>query len=390
MITTERMAKEERFVGLYLHIPFCAAKCRYCDFHSAAAPRGVRERYVAALAGELSHRAPLARGLTVDTVYIGGGTPTVLSPDEIARLLDTVREYYTLDPTAEVTVECNPHSFTAGMFEGLRSAGVNRLSIGLQSALDCELSALGRPHDAAAFAQTFCAARHAGFQNINVDIMLGIPHQTEKTLAHTLKTVIELAPEHISAYGLRIEEGTPFFEERHTLPIADEDAVADMQLLVARTLKEAGFEHYEVSNYARAGYRSRHNMRYWLGSPYLGFGAAAHSYFGGVRYEVPRDTAGYIEAAERGDFSALIKDPHRITPHEEREEYVMLRMRLFEGIDEADFKARFGIDFEQAYGDQQRLRRAGLLVREGGRIAFTERGMYVSNAILSEWLDFGE
>ena len=382
------MLQKKNTLGLYLHVPFCVAKCRYCDFYSAAAPKEVMARYVAALAKDMEGRAPMARGLTVDTVYIGGGTPTLLPPADIARLLDTVGQHYTLDPAPEVTVECNPRSFEAQIFEALLRAGVNRLSIGLQSANDRELMALGRPHDMAAFATTYRAAREAGFQNINVDLMFGIPHQTKESLQYTLNTVLAYAPEHISAYGLRVEEGTPFWQERNSLPIADEDTVADMQLLVAEVLGGAGFEHYEVSNYARAGYRSRHNMRYWLGTPYLGFGPAAHSYFGGVRHETPRDTAGYIRAVEAGDFSALQTNAHRITPHEAMEEYVMLRMRLFEGIDEKDFSARFGISFEGAFGDQERLIRGGFLTKKQGRIAFTEQGMYVSNAILAEWLDF--
>ncbi len=384
------MQEKRDTVGLYLHVPFCVAKCRYCDFHSATAPPAVQKRYVAALAAELSHRAPEAQGYVVDTVYIGGGTPTVLPAPLLAALLDTVRTHYRLDPAAEVTVECNPVTDTAGLFEGLLAAGVNRLSIGLQSACDRELKALGRPHDLAAFSRTLQAARRAGFQNINVDVMFGIPHQTPSSLQDTLKTVLAHAPEHISAYGLRVEEGTPFFLERHTLPIADDDTVADMQQAVSTVLQGAGYEHYEVSNYAKAGHRSRHNLRYWLGAPYLGFGAAAHSFFGGERYAAPRDTAGYIAAVEAENWQALRTEAHLLTAHELREEYVMLRMRLFEGIDEADFFARFGISFEKAYGSLECLVAGGLLIRKNGRIAFTERGMYVSNAILSDWLDFHE
>lgn len=345
---------------------------------------------MAALVKDLAARADSATGYTVDTVYIGGGTPSLLAPEDIALLLDTVRRHYDLAPDAEITMECNPHSAGKGDLAALRAAGLNRLSIGLQSAIDAELSALGRPHDFKAFESTFRSARAAGFSNINVDVMFGIPHQTMDSLTHTLKTVLDFAPEHISAYGLRVEEGTPFWHERHTLPLADEDTVADMQLLVSRTLRRAGYRHYEISNYARAGYHSRHNMRYWLGTPYLGFGPAAHSYFEGVRFETPRDMTAYIEAVTRGDLTALRAGAHRLTPHEVQEEYVMLRMRLLDGIDEAEFSARFGKSFEEAYGDPSRLISGGFLVRDGGRIAFTERGMYVSNTILSDWLDFEE
>ncbi len=345
---------------------------------------------MAALVRDLEGRSASAKGYTVDTVYIGGGTPSLLPASDIALLLGAVRRYYTLGEQVEITMECNPHSAEAADLAALRAAGVNRLSVGLQSAIDSELSALGRPHDVKAFERTFLAARAAGFDNLSVDIMFGIPKQTADTLERTLSFVLSFAPEHVSAYGLRVEEGTPFWQERNALPIADEDTVADMQLQISAALKRAGYLHYEVSNYARAGYHSRHNIRYWMGSPYLGFGAAAHSYFGGVRFEAPRDTAGYIEAVGRGDLAALKINAHSPTPHEVREEYVMLRMRLFEGIDERDFEARFGICFEQAYGDLARYIEGGFLTREGGRIAFTERGMYVSNAILSEWLDFGQ
>lgn len=375
-------------LGLYLHIPFCAGKCRYCDFYSAPAGRPMQERYVAALMRDLIATAPKAQAYTVDTVYIGGGTPTLLAGESLAMLLDTVRRHYALSPCAEITVECNPTTLTEGLFQSLVAAGVNRLSIGLQSADERELQALGRPHGYGEFVETYRAARVAGIKNISVDLMFGIPHQTKDSLQNTLDTVLALSPEHLSAYGLRVEEGTPFFAMQGELPIADDDAVADMQEQIAAVLTRAGYLHYEVSNYAKKGYRSRHNMRYWLGAPYLGFGPAAHSYFEGVRMAVSPDTGAYIAAIEEGK-TPLACERHVIGAHEAQEEYVMLRMRLFEGIDEADFAARFGVDFEKAYGPFDKLLSGGFLVREGGRIAFTERGMYVSNAILSDWLDFG-
>lgn len=385
---TDAVTGTEKTVGLYLHVPFCAAKCRYCDFYSAPAGEALKAAYLAALTKDIAATAPRATGYTVDTVYIGGGTPTVLPPEALAALLLTVRRHYTLAPDAEITVECNPVTNAAGLFEGLLAAGVNRLSIGLQSALDGELRALGRPHSFADFTETFGAARRAGLENISVDVMFGIPHQTKETLSQTLAAVLALSPAHISAYGLRVEEGTPFFAVRDTLPIADDDTVADMQLLISRTLCCAGYLHYEISNYAREGRRARHNMRYWLSSPYLGFGPGAHSYFAGERYAAPRDTKGYIAAVQAGDIAYLKGDCYTVDRHEAREEYVMLRMRLFEGIDEADFHARFGLSFEEAYGSLDRLVEGGFLTRQNGRIAFTEKGMYVSNTILSEWLDF--
>jgi len=388
MMITDKTKKHSPTLGLYLHIPFCVGKCRYCDFYSAPAGRRMQERYVAALVSDLIATAPKAQAYTVDTVYIGGGTPTLLSGESLALLLDTVRAHYRLLPCAEITVECNPTTLTDGLFECLAAAGVNRVSIGLQSASEHELQALGRPHGYGEFVRTYRAARAAGIKNISVDLMFGIPHQTRDSLQSTLDAVLALAPEHISAYGLRVEEGTPFFAVREELPIADDDTVADMQEQIAAVLTRAGYLHYEVSNYAKKGYCSRHNMRYWLGAPYLGLGPAAHSYFEGVRTAVLPDTAAYIAAQEQGR-GACICESHEIGSHEAQEEYVMLRMRLFEGIDEADFAARFGVELEKAYGPFDKLLSGGLLRREDGRIAFTERGMYVSNAILSDWLDFG-
>ena len=388
-MTTEFKPKNSPFLGLYLHIPFCLAKCRYCDFYSAAAPLSVREAYVDALVRDVALQAKKAAGYVVDTVYIGGGTPTVLAPEALARVLLAVRESFCLDPLAEITVECNPATFEKGAFEVLAAAGVNRVSLGLQSAHDNELRALGRPHDFKTFVDTFQAVRAAGIQNVSVDLMFGIPHQTGESLGQTLDAVLALAPTHISAYGLRIEEGTPFYAMKKTLPIADDDAVADMQLAIGKRLALAGYEHYEVSNYARPGYRSRHNMRYWQCASYLGLGPGAHSYFEGARFAVPADTAAYVSALTGGK-ELPPAEVHRLTSHEMREEHVMLGMRLFEGIDESDFCARFGVSFEAAYGPFGALLAGGFLCRKNGRIAFTEKGMYVSNAILSEWLDFGE
>jgi oxygen-independent coproporphyrinogen-3 oxidase len=377
-------------LGLYLHVPFCVRKCRYCDFYSAAADKGARTAYVRALCKHLAAEAPALRPFAVDTVYVGGGTPTLLDAAEFKEVLDTVRAHYNLECDAEITAECNPVTNAEGMTEGLIAAGVNRLSIGLQSVHERELELLGRPHGFAEFEKTYRAARQAGFENISVDLMFGIPDQTVQSFSKSLDTVIGLAPEHVSAYGLRIEEGTPFYTMRKGLVLPDEDAEADMAELAAAKLKDAGYEHYEISNYARPGKRSRHNMRYWLGADYLGFGPGAHSYLNGVRFDTPAERAAYVDNVENGDLAALRQNAVSILGKEKTDEYVMLHMRLFEGIELADFSHRFGTKFEALYGDTTPLERAGLLCRTADRIAFTERGMRVSNAILSDWLDFGK
>ena len=374
-------------LGLYLHVPFCVRKCHYCDFYSAPADKGARTAYVRALC---RHLAASGSDRTVDTVYFGGGTPTLLDAEDFQAILDTVRAHFNLEAGAEITAECNPVTHADGMMEGLRRAGVDRLSIGLQSANEGELKLLGRPHGYAEFLETYRAARRAGFDNISVDLMFGIPNQTVESFAYTIDTLLALSPEHISAYGLRIEEGTPLDGMRKRLVFPNEDAEAEMAELVASRLTAAGYEHYEISNYAKAGKRARHNMRYWLGEDYLGFGPGAHSYMDGVRFFTASDTAAYLAAVESGDLASLRQGAQRIVDKELQDEYVMLRMRLFDGIDLADFAHRFGSSFEDAYGGTDRLVAAGFLQKNKERIAFSEKGMRVSNAILSEWLDFGE
>jgi oxygen-independent coproporphyrinogen-3 oxidase len=290
---------------------------------------------------------------------------------------------------AEITSECNPVTNTDGLFEGLLQAGVNRLSIGLQSVHENELRRLGRLHSFADFESTFAAARHAGFENISADLMFGIPAQTPASFRETLEALCDLAPSHISAYGLRVEESTPFGKHRDALPFPNEDAEAEMAELVATHLPKRGYGRYEISNYAHTGYESRHNLRYWLGADYLGFGPGAHSLFQGVRFETPPDTAAYLRAIQSRDFDTLLTNHHALTAHELREEYVMLRMRLAQGVDKAEFLARFKEPFSAIYGDTARLVEGGFLIDNDTRVAFTDRGMQVSNAILSEWLDFG-
>jgi len=376
-------------LGLYLHIPFCLQKCNYCDFCSAPASETVRAAYVEALCAHLRALSPAARDHVVDTVYLGGGTPTLLCAADFSRILDTVRACFSLLPDAEITAECNPVTGAQALFYGMREAGINRLSIGLQSIHENELKLLGRLHSFTDFQNSFSAARAAGFENISTDLMFGIPAQTVESFRATLHAVCDLSPEHISAYGLRIEDGTPFGRMKGTLPLPDEDTEAEMAELVATLLPARGYERYEISNYARAGYPSRHNLRYWLGEEYLGFGPATHSFFGGVRFETPADTAAYMASVEKGDFDALFTAHHKVTGKEARDEYVMLRMRLAEGVGKADFSHRFGTSFEQCYGDLKALTKGGFLKNDDTCVAFTARGMQLSNAILSQWLDFG-
>ncbi len=367
---------------MYLHIPFCLGKCNYCDFCSFAGSDGAtRSRYVVRLCEELIRRAPRAKGRAVDTLYFGGGTPTLLSLDEIGRLLDTVRQNYVLLPDAEITIECNPATADGKKLTALRALGINRLSIGAQSANDDELAALGRLHRFADTIQTVKAARAAGFENLSLDVMYGIPRQTQASFAHTLAELLSLSPEHLSVYSLIVEPDTPFFAAGDALPLPDEDTVCAMTDHLLATARAAGYARYEISNFAKAGYASRHNLHYWNLDDYLGFGPVAHSLLGNVRTGHSRDLAAYLNGADTTEPEELLDEVAA------KDEYVMLRLRLAAGVEKQEFFDRFGVAFDAVYGERVRpFVRQGFLVDDGERIAFTDRGFAVSNAVLSEIL----
>ncbi len=375
------MKKSKPTAGLYLHLPFCLQKCLYCDFCSfAGQDTATHARYVERLCRELSDRAALVSHLTFDTVYFGGGTPTLLSPDLLGRVLDAARGHLRILSDAEVTVECNPATADAAKLSALRESGFNRLSIGLQSAVDGELRALGRAHNAKAAIETVKAARQAGFDNVSLDVMLGIPHQTRDSLARTMDTVLSLAPEHVSAYSLILEEDTPFYNARDTLPLPDEDETVALTEQAFSTLAEAGYGRYEISNFAKAGFESRHNLHYWRMDDYLGVGVAAHSLIGRERLQNRPDLAAYLGGEDVTEREELLADEVA------RDEYVMLGLRLVEGIDKREFSDRFGADFDALYPSVARYADMGLMTDTPERAAFTDRGLAVSNALLSEML----
>ncbi len=368
--------------GIYLHIPFCVKKCNYCDFCSfPQVNTATKEQYVRRLCEEMQRFAPQAMGRVFDTAYFGGGTPTLLPTASLAHLLQTVRNCFALTDDAEITLECNPATADRTALRTLREAGFNRLSIGAQSFDDGELAALGRVHDARAIYDTVKSAREAGFANISLDLMYGIPYQTPDSFARSLQTAISLGVEHLSVYSLIVEEGTPFYDCRHTLPLPDEDTLCAMTVHLTEALGTAGYERYEISNYARAGYRSRHNLHYWNLDDYLGFGPSAHSLWCGVRTGHSRDLASYLDGGD------IIEPEERLTEGAARDEYVMLRLRLCDGVDKTAFLTRFGVPFDALYGDRAAsFVRAGLLLEDEDRIAFSAQGFEVSNAVLSELL----
>ena len=383
--------KEKETLGIYIHIPFCKSKCGYCDFCSnPPASAQEIERYQNALMLHMQDLSAAAADYTVDTVYFGGGTPTMLSAKQLCALLDCVRDSFTLEKDAEITTEANPGTVDRRALRALRKCGFNRISFGLQSADDAELRALGRVHTAADLTRAYDDARRAGFMNISLDLMYGIPRQTRESFRRSLDFARGLDPEHLSVYGLKIEEGTPFYAARECLSLPDEESEYNMYFDAHRVLGEAGYEHYEISNFARRGFRSRHNLRYWLDEKYLGFGVSAHSYFNNQRYAYTTDIDAYIREMESPtELASILTECTDIDVFTKETEYVMLRLRLFDGISLPAYRAEFGRDFLAKYGKKLERYLAGGFARAAAdRIALTAKGMYVSNYILSDLLDF--
>ncbi len=396
-------------LGLYIHIPFCHSKCAYCDFYSQSnAGDALMQRYVDALLLQMEDYSAAAASYTVDTVFIGGGTPTALPVKTMCELLEGINRHFNLARDAEFTMEANPATVSLAALTKYRKTGVNRLSLGLQSANADELAALSRIHTVSDFEASYNAARKAGFDNINVDIMYGIPLQTADSFSRTLDYVTGLDPEHLSVYGLKIEDGTPFARTRNTLILPDEDTEADMYLDCISYLGLKGFRHYEISNFARPGYECRHNLKYWNCDEYLGLGCAAHSYFANMRFSMKRDLMLFIDAMEadisRGSMMRAnsielseaqlrnarpIDELYQLTPNERIGEYIMLKLRLCDGISSTEFTSRFGMNFDALYGRRLQLYiDNGFMRYDGDRYSFTSKGMYVSNYILSTILDF--
>ena len=369
-------------LGLYLHIPFCKSKCRYCDFCSFPhLDRETVEAYCAALAREIEACGEQMRDVLVDTVYFGGGTPTYLPAKRLAALLDTVAKHFRVAADAEITIECNPATADGEALSILRGAGFSRLSIGAQSLSDGELRLLGRIHSAKDFKDTFAAARRAGFDNISADVMFGIPAQTAASFAATLRALADLAPDHVSAYGLKIEEGTPFFAERDSLSLPSEDEERQMYMDAVDFLAERGYGRYEISNFAKKGKESRHNLRYWERRDYLGMGLAAYSCLGNERFSNTEELSLYL-AGKR------VATRERVSAHDALCEAIMLGMRLERGVNFATLADTYG---DAAWDYQNRLAKyadGGFVRKTKEGYAFTSDGFYVSNTILSDILDF--
>ncbi len=374
--------------GLYIHIPFCVRKCPYCDFYSVGYDAGCAARYVDAVCAQMR----LAPHVAIDSIYFGGGTPSLLDSSLVAQMLDAAAGVFAVSSDCEVTLEMNPATGSAAKLTALRAAGVNRLSIGVQSTDDGTLRKIGRLHDRAGALETIALAARQGFANISADVMLALPGEDFALLAGTLDALCALPITHLSAYLLKIMPGTPFAAHRPD-GIPDDDAQADIYERACLLLAQKGFAQYEISNFARgAQYRSRHNLKYWRCAPYYGLGAAAHSSIGGRLYSFAPDIARYIEVfgAAEGSAGAAGSDAAFCAPLKAEgeigaAEYIMLALRTVEGLDLDALKARFGFAFDDtARTKLDAYARAGLCSLDAGTVTLTRKGMLVSNAILAE------
>lgn len=370
-------------LGIYIHIPFCERKCRYCDFLSFNADEPIKESYVEALLREIKENPHTTR--TVDTIFFGGGTPSVLPARLIARILDELRKSFNVREDAEITVECNPGTVDDEKLKIYKSARVNRISFGLQSADDAELEMLGRIHNFEDFKESFLAAKEAGFENINVDIMMALPGQLRETLFYTIEEVTALGPKHISMYSLILEEGTPLKESLPNLPpLPSEDKEREMYKEATKLLKSKGYGRYEISNYSKPGFESRHNIRYWQLDEYLGFGIGAASFTEGKRFSNTESIEDYIKT---DDFEKIKRDVTILSKEDLMGEFMFLGLRMMRGVSGKDFYERFGEDMKEVFADavKAHLQDGTLKATEEG-FSLTERGIDVSNYVMADFV----
>ncbi len=368
-------------LGIYIHIPFCASKCNYCDFNSRVAPKSLKDEYIAALCREIENFAECND--TVDTIYFGGGTPTILETEQLLKVLYTVRTKFNIAEDCEITTECNPATMGYDGFVTLKKAGFNRISMGMQSADDMQLKILGRIHNFNDCRVCVDSARRAGFENISLDLMFGLPDQDAESFARSIEAAVSLGVEHISCYALKIEEGTPF--ATMDLNIADDDESGEMYDKCVALLKEYGYKRYEISNFAKDGLESRHNCKYWKCDDFVGFGAGAYSCYMGERYSNIYDVGEYIDVATRG--KSVIADRTLLDKDDMMSEFVFLGLRMDEGISKTEFKERFGKDIYDVYKEQidKNIKR-GTMVVDGDRFKIPEKYTYVSNSILADFV----
>lgn len=386
------MNKKE--LELYIHIPFCARKCAYCDFLSFAVPERTYRGYMDKLIEEIYGQSLCFSDSSVTSIFLGGGTPSILSPDLIEELFAVIHQCFSIAEDAEITIEANPGTLTMEKLEVYRESGINRLSLGLQSADDQELKILGRIHTFDDFLKSYQRARQAGFTNISVDLMSALPGQDVHSWKNTLRKVTMLKPEHISAYSLIIEEGTPFYErygegEGNGMDwprLPDEDTDRRMYQMTKEILAAQGYDRYEISNYAKPGYACRHNIGYWTGVDYLGLGLGASSYIGGYRYRNVTDMREYL-SLNLHIAGRAARDIQELTMREKIEEFMFLGLRMMKGVSGNEFLLRFGRNMWKLYDPVlKRLEAQGLIRIEASRVRLTDRGIDVSNRVFCEFL----
>lgn len=371
-------------VGVYIHIPFCVKRCAYCDFYS-----GVGYEFADIYEEALIRHITTFKGIKCDTVYFGGGTPTYFGADRLCRVLDAVKASFDVDENAEITAECNPKTATFEDFVLMKGHGFNRLSIGMQSSNEDELSALGRINTADDVKETVTAARYAGFDNISLDLMYGVPYQTVESFGKTLDFALSLSPEHVSAYMLKLEEGTPLFENSEKYPFPSEDEIIEMTGLCGEKLSENGIHRYEISNYAKHGFESRHNLKYWNREEYISFGPSASSFYDGRRYTYTPDVHLYTDYCFGKCEEHTVLSEEEFPNEKEAEcEYIMLSLRLTEGVSKTEYRNFTGKDFDTQYGEKVKKYSSFGLMTDGDSVRFTDKGFALSNTVLCDLLEF--
>ena len=373
-------------LGIYIHVPFCRSKCAYCDFYSLTTKDDrLMDGYLDAIIAHVREAGSLAPGYQVDTVYFGGGTPSFFGADGMASILSAIRRHFDVSATAEVTFEANPDSISPKLLRRLRSEGFNRVSLGIQTDDDAILEAIGRPHTYAQAVEAVSRIRKAGFKNLSVDLIYGLPGQTRSGWENTLRNVMKLEPEHISCYGLKLEEGTPLCAQQALYNLPDDDAQADMYLTAGEMLRAKGFRQYEISNFCRRGMESRHNLKYWTGGEYLGFGPDASSDFAGKRFKMVRNLRAYIDGILEG--RQVIDELQEVPQRERAGEYLMTRLRTNVGIQAEEYEKKYLLPFGPLEVALERCRQRGHAVKmDTGRWRLTPEGYLLSNSIISDLL----
>lgn len=381
----DKITETEKNLGVYIHIPFCVGKCAYCDFYSLAGCDRLMPEYQEALLHHIKEASPQLEGYITDTVYFGGGTPSYYGANRLIAVFNALKKYGNVLMDAEVTAEVNPDSINLQDMQRMKKAGFNRISIGVQSANDGILKSLGRRHDFAKASETVENARKAGFDNVSIDLIYGLPSQTREDWADTLSRAAALKPDHFSCYGLKIEKGTPLYLYKDSPFIPDDDAQADMYLYTVEALARFGYVQYEISNFAIRGKESKHNLKYWTRGEYMGFGAAAHSYVGGQRYNYISSVSDYIEKIMKND--TVIENREIITELEEAGEYLMLGLRTSAGISEDEYYKIFHCSFDFIRDKLESFVKCGWAVKNGERWSLTPQGFLLSNTLIGEVLE---